>query len=132
VTQRLLTLIGGVVAFWLIVGLPARWLGGGDDALLFCGAALLLCLVPSLGTLLWAEWAWKSRPEDVLIMTLGATGVRMAVVLLGAFLLTLVADPFRGRLAFWVWVIVCYLFTLGLEISLVLAGRPAARTGGGG
>ena len=41
---------------------------------------------------------------------------------------------------FWVWVVACYLFTLGLEITLVLAGKPAApaaptavrRTDGGG
>jgi hypothetical protein len=137
VTTRLLTLLGGVVAFWLIVGLPARWLGGGDQALLFCGAALLLCLVPSAATLLWAEWTWKNRPQDVLIMALAATGVRMGVVLLGAFLVTQTAEAFRGRLAFWIWVVVGYLFTLGLEMSLVLAGRPAAttavrRTGGGG
>jgi len=124
VTQRLLTLLGGVAAFWLLVGLPARWLGGGDLALLFSGAALLLCLLPSVATLLWAEFAWKRKPEDVLVMTLGATGVRMAAVLLGAFALTQTVDAFRGQVAFWVWVVVCYLCTLGLEITLVLAGRP--------
>jgi hypothetical protein len=131
VTRRLLTLLGGVAAFWLLVGLPARWLGGGDEALLFSGAALLLCLPPCVGTLLWAEFAWKRRAEDVLLMTLGSVGVRMAVVLLGAFLLTR-ADAFHEKVAFWVWVVVAYMYTLGLEIALVLAARPAAQAGGGG
>ena len=55
--RRLLLLIGGAVAFWLLVGLPARAFGGGDQALVFSGAAVLLCLPPMAATLVWADLA---------------------------------------------------------------------------
>ena len=41
------------LAFWLLVGLPARWLGGGDLAVLYSGTAALLCLVPGVIALLF-------------------------------------------------------------------------------
>ena len=34
-------LIGGAAVLWLLLGLPARHLGGGDDALKYAGAAAI-------------------------------------------------------------------------------------------
>ena len=84
-SRPLLLLIGGALAFWLLAGLPARMLGGGDQALVFSGAAVLLCLPPMAATLLWAGWVRDKSPADQMIMIAGSTGVRMAFVLGGGW-----------------------------------------------
>jgi hypothetical protein len=124
-----LLLIAGSAAFWLLVGLPARWLGGGDAALVFSGAAVLLCLPPMAFSLAWAAWAQGEgrSPHDLLVMVLGATGLRMAFVLLGGLALFLWVPYFQGQIAFWAWVMVVYPVALALDVALTLAGRPAAK-----
>lgn len=124
----LLLLIGGASAFWLCTGLAARMLGGGDQALVFSGAAVLLCLPPMAATLLWAGWASNKTPADQMIMIAGSTGVRMAFVLGGGLALFFLVPYFQGQVTFWVWVLVVYLFTLALDVALMLAMRPAAKT----
>ena len=37
------------------------------------------------------------------------------------------APDYREHGGFWNWLVVCYLFTLALEMALLLAGRPAAK-----
>jgi hypothetical protein len=123
--RRLLVLLGGAAAFWLLVGLPARMLGGGDAALVFVGAALLLCLPPMAAALAWAAWAQKQTPHDQLIMLLGATGLRMGFVLAGGMALFLLVPYFQGQVVFWIWVLVVYLFALALDVALIVAGRMA-------
>ena len=85
--RRLLFLVGGCAAFWLLVGLPARHLGG-EAAFVFLGTALLLCLVPAAVTLLWGELALRQTPDKQMILVLGGTGVRMAFVLLAGWACT--------------------------------------------
>ena len=60
-TRRLLLLVGGSLACWVLVSLPARALLDDADSVSrvigYSGAALLLCLVPTAATLLWASAA---------------------------------------------------------------------------
>jgi hypothetical protein len=124
VIRRLLFLVGGCAAFWLLVGLPARHLGGGDAAMIFIGTALLLCLAPAIVTLLWGEQALHQTPDKQLILVLGGTGVRMAFVLLAGLTFYKLVPYYRERDSFLIWLLVCYLFTLALDMTLLLVGRP--------
>jgi len=123
VIRRLLFLVGGCVAFWLLLGLPARRLGGGDSALVFIGTALLLCLVPGITTLLWGATALRQTPDKQLILILGGTGLRMAFVLLAGWALYEWVPYYERQSSFLIWLVVCYLFTLALDMTLLLVGR---------
>lgn len=120
--RRLLFLVGGCAVFWLLVGLPARHLGGGDAAVVFLGTGLLLCLAPGLVTLIGGEWALRQSADKQLILILGGSGVRMAFVLLTGWTLYLWAPYYQRQTGFLIWLIVGYLFTLALDVSLLLAG----------
>src|SRR5436305_1019600 len=72
---------GRIMAVGLLAGLPARALGGGDAALVYSGTALLLCLAPMALTLAWADRALAGPPEQQLLLVLGGTGLRLALVL---------------------------------------------------
>lgn len=122
--RRLLFLVGGSAAFWLLVGLPARHLGGGDAAMVFLGTALLLCLAPAILTLVWGERALRQAADKQLILVLGGTGMRMAFVLMAGWILYLWAPYYQRQSAFLIWLVVGYLFTLALDMTLLLAGRP--------
>ncbi len=124
---RLLFLVGGSAAFWLLVGLPARHLGGGDPAIVVLGTALLLCLVPGIVTLVWGERALRQSADKQLILVLGGTGVRLAFVLLAGWMLYLWAPYYQRQNGFLIWLIVGYLFTLALDVTLLLVARPEAR-----
>ena len=121
-TARLLLLIGGAGAFWLLTALPARHLGGGDLAVAYSGTAALLCLVPAVVTLAWAGWAFRRDPQQQLTVVLGGSGVRLFGVLLVALLLTQYV-PLYQQGGFWTWLLINYLFVLALEMALVLGGR---------
>jgi hypothetical protein len=125
----MLWLITGSATFWLLTALPARILGGGDDAIALSGTAMLLCLVPGVGTLAWAEWTRKRMPQHMPIAVLGGTGVRMFVVLGTGLLLYETAPHYEGKTGFWIWILVFYLFTLALEIGQVLTGNETSGTG---
>ncbi|GEM_PF-2373711 len=122
--RRMLVLFGGCAAFWLLVGLPARHLGGGDAALVFLGTALLLCLAPALATLVWGERALRQSADKQLVMVLGGTGIRMVLVLLGGWTLYQYVPYYQQQPRFLIWLTVGYLFTLGLDMVLLLASRP--------
>jgi hypothetical protein len=113
------------MAFWLLVGLPARLLGGGDAALVYSGTALLLCLVPAVLTLLWADSALKGPIDQQLVFVMGSTGMRMFVVLGSAWALYASVPYYQAHAGFWVWVLVGYLFTLALDLVLLTSSRPA-------
>ena len=125
--RRQLLLIGSTVALWVAVALPARW-AWGDAAAVQSGVAALLCLVPACVSLLWAGWAYAQPADKQLTMVLGGTGLRLFVIVGGAFALCQAVPYFGARDApgFLIWVLVFYLFTLTLETVLSLAGRPAA------
>jgi hypothetical protein len=129
VIRRLLLLLAGSLAFWLLAALPARLLGGGDTALTWSGTALLLCLLPAAATLAWAHRALEGTPEQQLAVVLGGSGLRLFFVLGTAFLLYEMVPHYQAT-GFWVWLLVCYLFTLALDLGLMLSGRTAAKTTG--
>jgi len=123
---RLLTLLTGAAIFWVVTAPPVQYLAGDEWALLFSGTALLICLVPAAVTLWWADHAFRQDPQGQVLAVLGGTGVRMFAVLVIALVLSLRVPPFKGNWSFLVWLVVCYLFILALEIYLVLRGRSGS------
>jgi hypothetical protein len=106
---------------WAVAAYPGHLLGG-DAALVYSGVAVGLCLLPTVFTLLWADWASQQAPEQQLTMVLGGTGVRMGLVL-GVGLLLYLLVPYFQQQSFWLWLLVFYLFTLALEMVLIVKSR---------
>jgi hypothetical protein len=124
VTQRLLVLFGSTAALWLLTGVPASRLGGGEDALRYSGTAALLCVLPmAVALAVTARLAARNSPM-LTFAVLGATGLRMFVVLAAAVALATFVSFYRET-AFWLWLAIFYAGTLVLEVSLLLVGRPA-------
>jgi hypothetical protein len=119
----LLLLFGGCAAFCLLVGLPARHLGGGDAALVYLATALALCLLPAVATLVYGERALRQSIDHQLILVVGGAGARMAFVLLAGWTLYQCV-PYYQQSRFLLWLAVAYLFTLALDMTLLLAGHP--------
>jgi hypothetical protein len=123
--RRLGLLIGASLGFWAVLAYPARRLGG-DEAFAYTAIAAALCLVPTAATLLLAQKANGQLPANALLMLLGGTGIRMAVVLgagIAISLLGLPGLPEVNVVAFWIWLLVFYLFSLALEVTLVVMSR---------
>ncbi len=121
--SRLLYLLFGAALCWLALALPARWLWG-DAALAQSLAALGLCLVPGLATVLLGGWAARRSPEEQMLVLLGSTALRMVFVLAGGLALFFRVNRFHEA-SFWGWVLVFYLLTLALEMGLLLKARSA-------
>src|SRR5436309_12534970 len=94
-------LIAVAMAFWLLVAIPARALGGGDSAVIFSGTALLLCLIPTIGTLAWGAKSLRERPDQQITMILGGTGLRMFFVLCGGLLISKCIPYYEEQTSFW-------------------------------
>lgn len=118
-SHHLKAFVFGAVGFWAVVALPALRLGG-SPAFTFSLVALGLCAIPTVALLLWRDRARNSSPSERLLLLLGGTGLRMAVVLGGGVTLYWSA-PYFQQTSFWVWLLVFYLYLLGLEIYLILA-----------
>lgn len=131
-TYRVLLLAACAAAFWVVLGLPARHLGGGDEALLHSGVAVGLSLMPGVLVLLWCGWAYENAPRMQGLVALGSGGLRMIFVLLAALGLYAKAEPFRSQ-AFLFWVAGAYLFLLAVEVALVVqmirAAQPKSEQG---
>lgn len=112
-------LIAGTLTAWLAAAWPARLLSG-PEAPSRGLAACLLCLAPAVLTLAWAASTAGGKPEEQLTAVFGGILVRMVAVLGGALLLFF-AVPFLQAADFWIWLLGFYLFTLALEMALVLA-----------
>lgn len=121
---RLGWLILGTGTLWVLLAVPARrvW---GDESAVAGAVAALLCLVPTLVTFLWAAVDSGRTPDRQLLIIMAGTGVRLFTVLGGAVVLLNLAPWLFERGGFWVWLLVFYLFNLALEITALLAGRPA-------
>jgi hypothetical protein len=129
VIKSLALLVGGTAALWLLAAYPAHLLGG-ETGLVYSGAAALLCLVPTTLTLFWCQWALKGPPEQQLLAVMGGTVVRLLAVL-GAAVALYLNVPYLNSQGFMLWVIVFYLITLTLEVSLLVARHvPAGQTPG--
>jgi threonine/homoserine/homoserine lactone efflux protein len=95
-----------------------------EAAVVFLATALALCLAPAVVTLLWGERALRQSADKQLLMVMGGTGVRMAFVLLAGWALYQYVPYYQQQPSFLIWLAVGYLFTLALDMTLLLAGRP--------
>lgn len=122
--RRLVLLISGSLLFWALVSYPALRIWG-QQAVVYSLVAVILCLVPTTLTLLWSGWALESTPDQQLLLVMGGTVMRMLGVLgIGLVIYGLV--EYFHRESFWIWLLVFYLFTLTLEMGLMLTGRAGA------
>jgi hypothetical protein len=121
VRRSIEVLVGGAMAVWLLLLYPARELGG-EHAVLFATVALLLCLVPTVATLVWTRWATQQSAEQQMVAVLGGTGVRMGVVLVSGLILYRWVPSF-AHMGFLFWLLVFYLVTLALEVTLLITGH---------
>jgi hypothetical protein len=128
VTKKILNLVVGTLGFAVLVAFISSYLWPEMPIPLFSLVASCLCLVPTLVTLVWASWPGNRLPEHQMLMILGGTAVRMTLVF-GVGLLLYYTVPAFERMSFWIVILVFYLFTLGLEIALLLSG-PANQPNG--
>jgi hypothetical protein len=126
----LLALVGGTLAFGVVVAIAARaaW---GDTAVIYAATATALCLIPAALTFVGTTLTASQSADKQLIMMMGGTGLRLAVVLAGGFVLVQWVPYYRDdhTPGFWVYVGVLYLFTLALETVLTVAGWPGVKAG---
>jgi hypothetical protein len=125
----LLLLFGGTLALWVLIALPARALVDDPESkarvIGYSGTTLFLCLIPTALTLIWCSVALQQSPENQLTAVMGGTGVRLLSVLLAGWALhSNVA--FYQHDSFWNWLLGAYLFTLALEMTLLLSGRTVS------
>lgn len=115
-----LFLLSATLALWIALVIPARMIWG-DVAVIQSGSACLLCVLPACGTLIWIVRSRDQRPAQQMAAILGGTGLRMFGVLAAALVLFAAVPPLH-EVAFWIWILVFYLFTLALEMALVVRG----------
>lgn len=127
--RHLALLCAGSLAVW-VVGAALSCILWPEylQANLLCSLlALVLCLIPTGATFVWASWGYKQSPEQQLTAALGGTGIRMFFVLgVGLFLSLSVAFVRSHIVFFWGWVLVLYLCTLGLEMVILVRSQSTA------
>jgi F0F1-type ATP synthase assembly protein I len=116
-----LLLLGGSLAFWVLLAVPARLIWG-DQVAVEGGVACLICTLPALATSMWIFRTRNQRPAQQMAAILGGTGLRMFGVLFVALALYFLV-PWLQDVAFWIWLLVFYMFTLALEMTLVLKNQ---------
>lgn len=119
--QKLILLIGGLLTVWVLVAVPARHLLG-EWAVAYSGTAFLVCLVPAVGTFLWASLTKRRQPESFQFIVLAGTGVRLFIVSTASLLIESYVPYYREHEYFWAWLLLFYLASLALEITLLLSG----------
>jgi hypothetical protein len=119
--------IGATIGLWLLAIYPARQVWG-DVAFTASAAAVSLCLVPGLLTLALAESPLAAAPSRRLTFLALGSVIRMAVAGIGALFLIENVSAFREGYCFFVFMLLFYLATLGLEVALVLTSGPRVKT----
>ncbi|HYV36915.1 MAG TPA: hypothetical protein VE988_14510 [Gemmataceae bacterium] len=124
--MRILILMGGTLTAWLLFLPLAIWKENwiADGHLLHSAVAAVICLVPSIATLLWSDFALGKSPEQQLAAVLGGTGVRMGFVVAVGLAFFFLVDGFQYE-SFWFWIIGFYLLTLVIESALVVRRNAA-------
>ncbi len=107
--------------FWALATYPARLLWPDAPTFLWSTTAAVLCLAPTALTLAWTRWAFRGKPEQQMLAVFGGTAVRMAVVLTVGLILFLSVEDFAHQ-RFLILLVVYYLFTLALEMVVVVRG----------
>jgi hypothetical protein len=72
-----------------------------------------------VATMVWCHFAFGGTSEQQLAAVLGGTGLRLLVAIGGGVGLSR-SVPALDHPAFLIWVVVFYLITLALEITLVV------------
>jgi hypothetical protein len=116
-------LVGVTTAAWAAAATAAAGLDGPGHWLP-SAAALGLCLVPAVGTLVAVRATADRSPVEAIGAVLVAPLARLVVVTLGGFVLWRAVPAFRDDpVRFWGWVLGIYLFTLVAETAVLLS-RP--------
>jgi hypothetical protein len=84
--------------------------------------------VPTVLVMAGADWAFHQDALQQTYMVLGGGGLRLFFVLGAALFLTEIAGLYRGQIAFLVWVGIFYLFTLALEVGLLVSALAKKNT----
>jgi hypothetical protein len=130
VIKGLLWLIGGTLVFAALVTYPARLLAERQRweepqlTWLWSATAAALCLLPATLTLVWTRRADGAGPEQQLLAVMGGTAVRLVFVF-GAGLLLFLSVAEYAYQRFWIFLVIYYLFTLALEMVLIVRGAAA-------
>jgi hypothetical protein len=132
VKSSLVIFLAGAAAFWAVACGVAflLWEDDRELSLVYSATAAGLCVLPSAVTLIWALSRAADSPEMQRLIVLGGTGVRMFCVLGAGLALTSFVPYFQQR-SFWTWALIFYLFTLALELALVVRRQSAAAAGRG-
>ncbi len=124
-TRRLGLFIACSLVFWAVTfGLALLLWPDKQSVTLVCSpVAILLCLIPTFITLIFSFWGLNQTPENQLLVVFGGTGLRMFFVL-GVGLLLMYSIPAiqNNHVSFWLWVLVYYLTTLAIEMTVVMRG----------
>jgi hypothetical protein len=122
-------LFAGTIAFWMVAAGLVYFLAEEEtrqQVLVYSAVAAALCLVPMTATLLWISWGTHQSPDQQMVAVLGGSGVRMFAVL-GVGLALTSTSPYFRQGSFWFWVLAFYLFTLTLELVIVVRGQTAGQ-----
>jgi len=125
--RKLGLLVGGTLALWALVFVPARMVWG-DRAVLESAVAAGLCLIPMVLTLAWCLRVQGGSAEAQLAAVMGSTAIRLFLVIIVAVSLFLFVEELNQP-SFMLWVVFFYLATLTLEIVLVLRQTSARPQG---
>jgi hypothetical protein len=120
--KRLLVFLAGSTLFG-IAALGLAYAMGGTEHLIQAATALGLTFVPAAVTLGWVLWSYQSDPGMMLLASLGASGIRMAVALGGGYFLAQVY-PNDFDTPFWLWLALLYPVFLAFEIALLVRQDP--------
>ena len=113
-------LVGVTAAAW-VLGVPAAVVVDGPAHWLPGTAAMLLCLVPAVGTLTMLGYTENKSPAAALGAVLVAPLLRLIVVCVaGGVLWRVVPELHAAPLRFVAWVLAFYLITLVTETVLAL------------
>jgi hypothetical protein len=123
----------GIIVFvtfaaWAAAALVAPVLGVGVPAVVSL-SAVVLSLVPAIGTLVLSERARQWPPHIQITVLLGCTGIRMMAVVVAAIVLSRTVPVLEAEPRFLGWVILFYLVTLAGEAYVVarLYAKPTAQ-----
>ena len=87
-----------------------------------------LCLAPMFVTCYWTRRAKRSTPEKQLLALIGGICLRMFFVLGAGMILTRTMELLsQHETLFWLWVLVVYLVTLGVEIGILAFEQDTIR-----
>ncbi|MFQ3593434.1 MAG: hypothetical protein SNJ82_09660 [Gemmataceae bacterium] len=115
---RVLQLLTASALFSLVVGMPARLLGG-DLLLFYCLVSVAIVTLPAVLTLVIIEQMVVAKPAVQGMVMLAAGGVRLLFVLFTTLLLYWTEEIFQQP-TFLLWVAAAYIYVLIVEVWLLL------------